>query len=155
MTILTTFRQSLQSGLLVWILWLGLVQTVYAEPESAVIQPKWAELSEAQRSVLSPLAADWDTLRPWQKEKMLDIAHDYPKMSAQRQALIQKRLSIWSRMTPFERENARKRHQQYQALPPEKKAEIRKKWQIYQNLPESEREAYQKQHPDLYGSDAL
>ena len=71
----------------------------------------WAQLSEAQQKVLSPLASEWDTLRPWQREKMLDIARDYPKMDAPKQALVQKRLDNWSRMTPYERENARKSHQ--------------------------------------------
>ncbi len=53
----------------------------------------WAELNDAQRQVLNPLASEWDTLRPWQREKMLDIARDYPKMDADKQALVQKRLA--------------------------------------------------------------
>ena len=71
--------------------------------------PTWAELSASQRQVLNPLAAEWDTLRPWQREKMLDIAHDYPKMSAEQQKRVQQRLNDWSRMTPFQRENVRKK----------------------------------------------
>ena len=34
----------------------------------------WAELNDSQKQVLNPLASEWDTLRPWQREKMLDIA---------------------------------------------------------------------------------
>ncbi len=41
----------------------------------------WAQLTDDQRQVLNPLASEWDTLRPWQREKMLDIARDYPKMN--------------------------------------------------------------------------
>ena len=63
----------------------------------------WSQLSDDQRKVLAPLGAEWDTLRPWQREKMLDIAHDYPKMDAQKQRRVQKRLNSWSRMTPYER----------------------------------------------------
>ena len=62
----------------------------------------WAQLSDDQRKVLAPLGSEWDTLRPWQREKMLDIAKDYPKMDTQKQQRVQKRLNSWSRMTPYE-----------------------------------------------------
>ncbi|MBC7756916.1 MAG: DUF3106 domain-containing protein [Bdellovibrio sp.] len=99
----------------------------------------WAQLTDDQRKVLAPLGSQWDTLRPWQREKMLDIAHDYPKMDAQKQQLVQKRLISWSRMTPYERENARKRYQEFSALSADKKDEVRKKWSDYQKLPDAER----------------
>jgi hypothetical protein len=113
-------------------------------------QVKWAQLSKSQQDVLAPLASEWDSLRPWQREQMLDIARDYPKMDAQKQARIQKHLAAWSRMTPFERENARKRYQQFQNLSPEKKAELRKKWAEHQKLPEVEREKLRKESSDVY-----
>ena len=50
----------------------------------AVSVQKWAELTDQQRQVLAPLAKEWDTLRTWQREKMLDIAKDYPKMGAKK-----------------------------------------------------------------------
>lgn len=110
----------------------------------------WLQLSHEQRQVLNPLASEWDTLRPWQREKMLSIARDYPKMSADKQALVQKRLSNWSRMTPYERENARKRYQQFQALSADKKNELRKKWKEYQQLSESERARLRAESPETY-----
>jgi Protein of unknown function (DUF3106) len=110
----------------------------------------WAQLNDAQQQVLSPLASEWDTLRPWQREKMLDIARDYPKMDAAKQSLVQKRLNNWSRMTPYERDNARKSHQQFQSLSADKKAELRKKWKEYQKLPESERARLRAESPDVY-----
>ena len=110
----------------------------------------WAKLNSEQQKVLSPLASEWDTLRPWQREKMLDIARDYPKMPADKQDLVQKRLSNWSRMTPYERENARKKHQEFQSLPADKKIELRKKWTEYQKLPESERMKLRAESPDTY-----
>ena len=113
-------------------------------------QVKWAKLTDEQRKVLSPLGAEWDTLRPWQREKMLDIARDYPKMDAEKQARIQKRLTVWSKMTPFERENARKRYQQFHSLSPEKKDELRKKWLEHQKLPEAEREKLRKESSGIY-----
>lgn len=110
----------------------------------------WAELNDSQKQVLNPLASEWDTLRPWQREKMLDIARDYPKMDAAKQALVQKRLGNWSRMTPYERENARKSHQQFQSLSADKKNELRKKWLEYQKLPESERARLRAESPEVY-----
>jgi hypothetical protein len=110
----------------------------------------WSQLTDVQQKVLSPLASEWDTLRPWQREKMLDIARDYPKMDATKQTLVQKRLDNWSRMTPYERENARKSHQQFQSLSAEKKNELRKKWTEYQKLPESERARLRAESPDIY-----
>jgi len=110
----------------------------------------WAQLNAEQRQVLKPLAAEWDTLRPWQRERMLDIARDYPKMSVSKQNLVQQRLSNWSRMTPYERENARKRHQQFQSLPADKKSELRKKWIEYQQLSAAERAKLSSESPDNY-----
>ncbi len=91
-------------------------------------QPTWSQLSDEQKRILSALGGEWDTLRPWQREKMLDITRDYPNMDAEKQLRIQRRLIAWSRMTPYERENARKRYQHFQQLSPEKKDDLRKKW---------------------------
>ena len=111
---------------------------------------KWVELTEQQQGVLSPLASEWDTLRPWQREKMLDIAKDYPKMDAKKQKRVKNRLNSWSRMTPYERENARKRFQHFHSLSPEKKQELRNKWAEYQKLPEAERERRRKESGEVY-----
>ena len=108
----------------------------------------WQQLSNDQRKVLAPLGSEWDTLRPWQREKMLDIAKDYPKMDAQKQQRVQKRLNSWSRMTPYERENARQRYQHFHSLSADKKDEVRKKWAEHQKLPETEREKLRKDSID-------
>jgi predicted Fe-S protein YdhL (DUF1289 family) len=97
-------------------------------PADPAANVTWSHLTDQQRAVLSPLGGEWDTLRPWQREKMLDIAKEYPKMDAQKQQRIQHQLVKWSRMTPYERENARKRYQQFQSLSPEKKDVLRKQW---------------------------
>lgn len=110
----------------------------------------WSQLTDEQRKTLSALGGEWDTLRPWQRAKMLDIARDYPKMDAEKQLRVQRRLASWSRMTPYERENARKRFQQFHSLNPEKKAELRQKWAEHQKLPEAEREKLRKESPELY-----
>ncbi len=120
------------------------------QSEDAAPTQAWAQLTDDQRKVLAPLGSEWDTLRPWQRAKMLDIARDYPKMDVEKQQRIQKRLNTWSRMTPYERENARKRYQQFHALSPEKKDELRKKWAEHQKLSDAERERLRQDYdPDL------
>ncbi len=111
---------------------LGVIEQSLA-PQDASTRLTWAQLSHEQKRVLAPLGAEWDQLRPWQREKMLDIVNDYPKMDAQQQLRLQRRLIKWSRMTPFERENARKRYQQFQTLSAEQKQTLREKWQQYQH----------------------
>ena len=108
----------------------------------------WNQLSDDQRKVLAPLGKEWDALRPWQREKMLDIAKDYPKMDGQKQLRVQKHLISWSRMTPYERENARQRYQHFHSLSADKKDEVRKKWAEHQKLPENEREKLRKESID-------
>ncbi len=76
---------------------------------------------------------------PWQREKMLDVAHDYPKMTTEQQQRVQQRLENWSRMTPYERENIRKKYEQFKALPPERQAALRRTWQEYSKLSEADR----------------
>ena len=119
---------------------IGSISSSYTDTNAAAPLPAWSQLTDDERKVLSPLGAEWDTLRPWQKEKMLDIAKDYPKMDAQKQQRVQKRLNSWSRMTPYERENARVRYQKFYSLSPEKQDSLRKKWAEYEKLPASERE---------------
>lgn len=111
---------------------IGAIRTNVAEGADESHQITWAQLNEDQKKVLAPLAGEWDTLRPWQREKMLDVARDYPKMDTKKQERIKKRLNSWSRMTPYERENARQRYQQFYNLSPEKKDELRKKWAEHQ-----------------------
>jgi hypothetical protein len=110
----------------------------------------WAQLTDDQRIILSALGGEWDTLRPWQRAKMLDIAKDYPTMDAEKQLRVQRRLISWSRMTPYERENARIRYQHFHSLSPEKQAELRQKWAEHEKLPETEREKLRKESPELY-----
>lgn len=121
-----------------------------AADDANVPLKKWVELTDQEQSVLAPLASEWDSLRPWQREKMLDIAKDYPKMDAKKQQRVQNRLNSWSRMTPYERENARKRFQKFHSLSPEKQQALREKWTDYQKLPENEREKLRKKSGEVF-----
>lgn len=130
---------------------LASVQLVYASDGPNLT---WSQLTEQQQTVLKPLAKEWDSLRRWQRAKMLDIAKDFTKMSASQQALVQQRLTQWSRMTPYEREQARKYHQQFEALSAEEQAAIKKQWQAYEKLPEAERAKLRNgAHPDTLATE--
>ncbi len=127
---------------------IGVIKSSQNENDASI--QTWVQLTDEQRKVLAPLGNEWNTLRPWQREKMLDIVRDYPKMDAEKQQRIQKRLNTWSRMTPYERENARKRYQQFHDLSPEKKDELRRKWAEHQKLTDAEREKLRQDYdPDL------
>jgi hypothetical protein len=133
---------------------IGAIKSTLNEENSADAPVQsWAQLTDEQRKVLTPLGGEWDSLRPWQREKMLDIARDYPKMDSKKQNRVQKRLNSWSRMTPYERENARKRYQQFHSLSADKKDEVRRKWSEHERLPESEREKLRKESPVDYDPD--
>lgn len=130
---------------------LGSIKSSFNNGETDEASTKsWSQLSDDQRKILSALGNEWDTLRPWQRSKMLDIAKDYPKMDAEKQLRMQRRLSSWSRMTPYERENARIRFQQFHALSADKKADLRQKWAEHQKLPDAEREKLRRESPELY-----
>jgi hypothetical protein len=130
---------------------LGSIKSSFNEDSADESSSKsWAQLTDEQRIILSALGGEWDTLRPWQRAKMLDIAKDYPKMDSEKQLRVQRRLISWSRMTPYERENARIRYQHFHSLSPEKQAELRQKWAEHEKLPEAEREKLRKESPELY-----
>lgn len=123
---------------------IGAIKVSESGTPDAASQVKWVELTKQQQAVLAPLSKEWDTLRPWQREKMLDIARDYPKMDAEKKMRIQTRLKLWSRMTPYERENARKRYEKFHSLSDVEKEALRQRWKAHQALPEAEREKLRK-----------
>jgi len=130
---------------------LGSIKSSFSGAETDEASSKsWAQLTDDQRKILSALGGEWDTLRPWQRSKMLDIARDYPKMDAEKQLRVQRRLISWSRMTPYELENARIRYQNFHSLSAEKQADLRQKWTEHEKLPEAEREKLRKESPELY-----
>jgi len=134
------------------------VAALWATPawsESPASSIRWQELSHEQQNILSPLSKEWDDLRPWQREKMLDIARDYPRMNQQEQARVKQRLDNWSRMTPYQRENARKKYQQFQSLPTEKQDALRQQWREYQRLSEPQREKLRNAPPQPTPEDDL
>lgn len=102
-------------------------------------QPSWIELTTEQRSILAPLATEWDKMEGFRRKKWIGIAKRYPSMSVDEQARVQRRMIEWAKLTPDERKRARDKYLALQKAAPEQKESVKLKWQEYKELPESER----------------
>lgn len=120
-----------------------------ATPNPSVIatppQPIWTELTVQQKTVLAPLAADWDALEYYRRKKWLGIAVRFPSMTPDEQRRVQRQMQEWTKLTPEQRRLAREKYQAVTQLSTEKKQELRQKWQEYSNLPEEEKEKHKQQ----------
>lgn len=102
-------------------------------------QPKWSELTVQQKTVLAPLADDWDSLEYHRQKKWLGIVARFPAMTPKEQRRIQIQMQEWGKLTDDERQAAREKYISTKQLPIEKKRELKKKWEEYSSLPEEER----------------
>jgi Protein of unknown function (DUF3106) len=98
----------------------------------------WANLSPAQRSVLTPLESDWKTISPAQQQKWAEVANRFPALPPEERGRLQQRLADWSRLTPQERAAARLNFQEARQLSPQ---ERQQQWQSYSALPADQRRA--------------
>lgn len=103
-------------------------------------QPTWEQLGLAQRTALSPLAAEWNALPDDRKLKWLGIADRFYKMTPDERARVQDRMRPWSSLSPEEREKARAQYKVLRNIPPEEKKLLEQKWQEYNALPEEQKE---------------
>ncbi|PKO90797.1 MAG: hypothetical protein CVU16_09255 [Betaproteobacteria bacterium HGW-Betaproteobacteria-10] len=118
---------------------------VLAEPPQAVSigtlpQPAWSDLSAQQKTILAPLAKDWETMGNVRQKKWLGIAQRYPSMKPDEQIRTQDRMREWSRLTPEERAKIRNRYKDFNQLPAEQKIVVKQKWEAYSNLPNDEKQ---------------
>ena len=98
--------------------------------------PRWTELSPAHRKVLAPLANDWNGLDARSKERWIDVAGRYPKMTPDEQQRANQRMGEWSHMTVAQRTQARMNFQETRSL---SKEEREARWKAYQALPEEKK----------------
>lgn len=127
------------------ILCLALSAAIASEPPTTVVigtppQPGWIQLSPQQKSILAPLAKDWDAMENVRKRKWLGIADRYPTMKADEQQRIQARMREWIKLSPIERTKARDSFKDFNQLPPEQKKTVKQKWEAYSNLPQEEKQ---------------
>lgn len=107
--------------------------------DSSNTQPTWAELSNKQRTILTPLSNSWDSMDNYSRKKWLAIAKRYPSMGVEEQVRTQNHMNEWVKLTPEERKLAREKYKFLQQSSPKQKATLKNKWQEYQALPESEK----------------
>jgi hypothetical protein len=99
--------------------------------------PKWQDLTKAQRLILQPLAASWDSLGSMHKSKWIAVAQSYPSRAEADQKKMQERMVEWAALTPAERERARLNFAETKKISPSNRAA---EWEAYQSLSAQERE---------------
>lgn len=99
--------------------------------------PEWQALTAEQKRVLRPLAQQWGGMDDTSRDKWLNVADQFKRLSPAEQQRVQTRMVQWSRLPPQERGEARLRFQQSRQLPA---AERQRKWEAYQALPPEERQ---------------
>lgn len=123
---------------------LGVAEAAAEPPPTAVIgtppQPAWQQLSPQQKTILAPLAKDWDKMENIRKRKWLGIVERYPAMTADQQSRMQERMREWATLTPEQRAKVRDTYKDFTQLPAEQKRVVREKWEAYSNLPSDEKQ---------------
>lgn len=133
--LLQAARRAAGWTLAVWLL-APTALTVQAATRDA--EPRWEQLTPAERQVLQPLQHEWPSIDLTRKQKWRELAGQFPRLSTERQELLRSRMNAWARMSPTERSAARLRYQEARRLP---EAERAARWQSYQSLPEDQRKA--------------
>ena len=127
------------------ILGLALAGPLAAEPPTTAVigtppQPGWSLLSASQKSILAPLAKEWDKLDNIGRKKWLGIAERYPAMKPEEQRRVQDRMREWANLTPEQRAKVRDTYKEFSQLPSEQKQTLKQKWEAYSNLPHEEKQ---------------
>lgn len=133
------------------ILGLTLAGPLAAQPSTTVVigtppQPGWSLLNGQQKSVLAPLASQWDELDNIRRRKWLGIAERYPLMTHDEQERVTARMREWASLTPAQRARIRDSYKEFNQLPSEQKQMVKQKWEAYSILPPEERERVRKEN---------
>jgi len=107
-----------------------------AAGSAAVVKPAWSDLTPEQQQALAPLAAEWDSLDAFRKNKWLAIGNRYATMKPEEQQRVQERMRDWVKLTPEQRRQARENYIRARKLNPDQKSA---QWEQYQQLPEEEK----------------
>ncbi len=99
--------------------------------------PQWQELSSAQKKILRPLAATWNSLGYGHKNKWIALANNYPHRTPEDQAKLQSRMAEWAALTPGDRERARLNFAETKKLSASTRAA---EWAAYQDLSAEEKQ---------------
>lgn len=97
---------------------------------------RWNELEPAHQRILAPLKSSWDGLDATRKEKWVELAQRYPRLTPAEQERVRSRMAEWSALSANERGQARLHYQETRQVPPE---ERKAQWEAYQSLSEAQR----------------
>ena len=97
----------------------------------SLVHPLWNDLSELQRQVLQPFAAQWNAWPAAEKRSWIALADRVPRMKPEDQARAQRRISEWARLTPGQRQIARQNYRLARQLPPDERVA---QWERYTQL---------------------
>lgn len=100
------------------------------------VGPRWSSLTPAQREILGPLQDDWPSIDADRKQKWIELAAKFPKLSRAEQGRVRDRMVEWARLTPAQRGEARLNFQQATQTPA---AQRHAQWEAYQALPAEEK----------------
>lgn len=93
----------------------------------AVGAQDWNSLGGAEKSVLAPLAGQWNGLPQEERTHLLEAAKHYPKMSPAEQDKFRARLPEWGKLDPAARKAARENYDKIKNLPPDQQQKILEK----------------------------
>lgn len=106
---------------------------------------RWAELKPAQQASLKPLEREWAGIDAQRKQKWLELAARFPKLTPAERTRIQDRMAEWAKLTPRERGEARMHFQEAKQVPAEDR---QARWKAYEALsPEQKRQLAAKAAP--------
>ena len=104
-----------------------------AKPEE---KPFWADLTDAQKNALAPLATEWSKIDLFRKKKWIEVASRYAALKPAEQQRLQVRMREWAKLSPEQRRVAREMYTRTKTLAPNEKSA---QWLEYQQLPDAEK----------------
>lgn len=116
----------------------AVVRKAHANSAVEVDAPtEWRELAAEQKKVLAPLERHWPSMDDTGRDKWINVANRFNKLSPAEQQRVQERMMQWAKLPAQERGEARLRFQQTRQLTAD---ERQQKWAAYQALPVEDRQ---------------
>jgi hypothetical protein len=104
---------------------------------SAILEPLWVDLTQAQQIALAPFAPEWNTWPTAEKKSWVALADKLPAMSPESRTKAQRRILEWANLSPEQRRLARANYRLAKERPARQRVE---EWQSYQSMTQEQRE---------------
>ncbi len=101
----------------------------------------WTALTEQERAVLSPFAAEWATLDGPMRARLRVLADRWSGMPDSRRAAEMQKFRRWQALPPAQRELLRDRHRAFQQLDQAERARVRDEYRHWRQMSPRERRA--------------